>query len=118
MERLLKGSLLRAFLVSDGTAREMMTVCYNCQSATKECRRFALVAFLAISGCFPAPRAYRIFLPPTEAQRDIEARLSELQERCDRGDLTTAECVRRRQELRTEMDLYKKYREKSGDHSE
>lgn len=77
-----------------------------------------LMLLLAISGCFPAPRGYRIFLPPAEAKRDIEQRLSELHERCDRGDLTAAECTRRRQELLAEMDLYKQYQDKSTRHSQ
>jgi hypothetical protein len=74
------------------------------------------MTLLALPGCFPAPRAYRIFLPPTEAQREMKARLSELQERCDRGDLTPAECTRRRQELQAEMDFYKKCQDKSKSH--
>jgi hypothetical protein len=46
----------------------------------------------------------------------MEARLSELQERCDRGDLTPAECTRRRQDLQAEMDFYKKYQNKNDGH--
>ena len=68
---------------------------------------FVLAAFIALAGCFPAPRAYRIFLPPAAAKRSIEERLTELQQRCERGDLTAEECTRRRKEILGEVYLYK-----------
>jgi hypothetical protein len=62
---------------------------------------FFLVSILAhiVGGCVPAPRAYRIFLPPHTSPPSTEERLKELQALCEGGRITPEECARRREEI-------------------
>jgi hypothetical protein len=59
----------------------------------------AILASIAIEGCVPAPRAYRIFLPPHASPPSTEERLKELQALRQSGRLTPEEYTRRREEI-------------------
>lgn len=59
----------------------------------------AVLANVAAGGCVPAPRAYRIFLPPQTSPRSTEERLKELQAFCESGSLTHEEYTRKREEI-------------------
>lgn len=59
----------------------------------------AILAHIAAGGCVPAPRAYRIFLPPYTSPRSTEERLKELQALRESGNITPEEYTRRREEM-------------------
>ena len=59
----------------------------------------AVLATVAAGGCVPAPRAYRIFLPPQTSPRSTEERLKELQALFESGSLTPEEYTRKREEI-------------------
>ena len=59
----------------------------------------AVLANVAAGGCVPAPRAYRIFLPPQTSPRSTEERLKELQALFESGSLTHEEYTRKREEI-------------------
>jgi hypothetical protein len=59
----------------------------------------AVLANVAAEGCVPAPRAYRIFLPPQTSPRSTEERLEELQALFESGNITHEEYTRKREEI-------------------
>jgi membrane peptidoglycan carboxypeptidase len=71
----------------------------------KTWRNSVLLTTLMMAGCLPAPRAYRIFLPPSESARKTEERLQELQSQFEHGLLTEEEYTRKREEILKEAQF-------------
>jgi len=77
----------------------------NRGSHMKTWRNSVLLTTLMVVGCLPAPRAYRIFLPPPESARRTEERLQELQSQFEHGLLTEEEYTRKREEILMEAQF-------------
>jgi hypothetical protein len=60
---------------------------------------FLFAVLVTAGGCVPAPRAYRVFLPPQPTAQSRDARLKELQHLFECGLITPEEYTRKREDI-------------------